>query len=167
MTELGPADNTSPTPSNAPRRQRAPTITIDTSAVSPSLLENASFPLQNISDQTLAIQGDQDDDQEPALVQPSTQLPSHSELRVTPSFESRDSRPTSPHNVSSPTSKWTGQPQNFLSVPTTRSRGNSTDTDDSGHTPSSYGGETYVSSPHRQRSGILHGKPVPCTATTT
>ncbi|KAL8739073.1 MAG: hypothetical protein Q9181_000255 [Wetmoreana brouardii] len=147
MTELGPADDQSPTQSNAPRRQRAPTITIDTSAVSPPLLENDSFPLQNVSDQILATQGDQDAVLEPPQAQPPTPQPSHSELRVVPSFESRDSRPTSPHNVSSPTTKWTGQPHNFLSVPTTRSRGNSVDTDDSNHSPSSDGGDTYVSSP--------------------
>ncbi|KAL8722536.1 MAG: hypothetical protein Q9225_001004 [Loekoesia sp. 1 TL-2023] len=147
MTEPGSADNTSPTPSNAHRRQRAPTITIDTTAVSPPLQEDNSFPLQHISDQSHAVQGDQDVDHDPHMIQPSTQQQSPSDLRVAPSFESRDSRPTSPHNVSSPKSKWTGQPHNFLSVPTTRSRGNSVDTEDSNHSHSTYGGDTYVSSP--------------------
>ncbi|KAL8895461.1 MAG: hypothetical protein Q9207_008165 [Kuettlingeria erythrocarpa] len=132
MTEPGAAGGTSPTLSNnASRRQRAPTITIDTSAVSPRLREDDSVPLKEIPDQSYTSHVDQ---------QP------HSELRIASSFESKDSRPTSLHNVSSPTSKWTGQPHDFLSVPTTRSRGNSVDTDDSNHTPSSYGGDTYVSS---------------------
>ncbi|KAI4108038.1 MAG: hypothetical protein L6R37_001320 [Teloschistes peruensis] len=144
MTESGSADETSSPAPNAPRRQRAPTITIDTSAVSPPLLENDSYPLQDFSDQTLATQGDQDIHVDPPYAQPLHRHSSHSDLRITPSFESRDSRPISPHNISSPTSKW---PHNFLSVPSTRSRGNSVDTDDSSHTHSYYGGDNYVSSP--------------------
>ncbi|KAL8701555.1 MAG: hypothetical protein Q9224_000443 [Gallowayella concinna] len=147
MTEPAAADTSSPTASTAPRRQRAPTITIDTSAVSPPLLEGDSFPLHQVSDHTHTIQGEQDADRDPPLVQSSIQQQSPSELRVTPSFESRDSRPTSPHNISSPTSKWTTQPHGFLSVPKTRSRGNSVDTDDSSHAPSSYGADTSTSSP--------------------
>ncbi|KAI4257138.1 MAG: hypothetical protein LQ352_001778 [Teloschistes flavicans] len=153
MAESGSADDTSSPPPSAPRRQRAPTITIDTSAVSPPLLENDSYPLQDVSDQTLAIQGDQDAHTGPPHAHPPHQHSSHSDLRVTPSFESRDSRPTSPHNISSPTSKWTSQPHNFLSVPSTRSRGNSVDTDDSSHTHSLYGGDTYVSSPSSSALG--------------
>ncbi|KAL8729896.1 MAG: hypothetical protein Q9166_004453 [cf. Caloplaca sp. 2 TL-2023] len=150
MTEPGTTDDHSPTAStasNAPRRQRAPTITIDTSAVSPPLLEDDSFPLHQVSDHTYAIQGEQPVDRDPPVIRSPTQQQSSSELRVTPSFESRDSRPTSPHNISSPTSKWTGQPHGFLSVPNKRSRGNSVDTDDSTHLPSSYGEDTHVSSP--------------------
>ena len=147
MTEPGPADDTPPPPSNVQRRQRAPTITIDTSAVSPPLQEIDSLPLQQISDQSYILQGDQDVDYDPQINHSLLQQSFSSELRVAPSFESRDSRPTSPHNVSSPTSKWTGQPHNFLSVPTPRSRGNSVDTDDSNNSHSTYGGETYVSSP--------------------
>ncbi|KAI4227594.1 MAG: hypothetical protein L6R36_002295 [Xanthoria steineri] len=146
MTESDPAGSSSTSTPNAPRRQRAPTITIDTSAVSPPLLEDDSIPLHPVSDQTLAIQGDHGTDRDPTPAHQSTQQPSPSELRLTPSFESRDSRPTSPHNVSSPTSKWTGQPHGFLSVPNTRSRRNSVDTEDSNHSPSSYGGDTHASS---------------------
>ncbi|KAL8838046.1 MAG: hypothetical protein Q9170_002282 [Blastenia crenularia] len=147
MTEPVSADDSSPTPSNAHRRQRAPTITIDTTAVSPPLRETDSFPLRRISDQSHALQGDQDaDHNNPQVVPPSVQQQPPLDLQGVP-FDSRDSRPTSPHNVSSPTTKWTGQPHNFLSVPTTRSRGNSVDTDDSTHSHSTYGGDTYVSSP--------------------
>lgn len=149
MTEPGSAGDPSPTPSNnAPRRQRAPTITIDTSAVSPHL--RADNPLKKeLPDQPHAPQGNRGiDTVDIPPVHPSkAQQPPHSELRLAPSFEeSKDSRPTSPHNVSSPTTKWTGQPHNLLSVPMSRSRGNSVDTDDSNHTPSSCGGDTYVSS---------------------
>ncbi|KAL8657960.1 MAG: hypothetical protein Q9226_001398 [Calogaya cf. arnoldii] len=146
MTEPEPAGSHSPTTPNAPRRQRAPTITIDTSAVSPPLLEDDSFPLHAVSDQTHAIQGDHGTEQDPTPNHQSMQQPPPSELRLTPSFESRDSRPASPHNVSSPTSKWTGQPHGFLSVPNGRSRGNSVDTEDSNPSPSSYGGDTHASS---------------------
>lgn len=50
------------------------------------------------------------------------------ELRKSGSFESRESRPTSPHNVSSPTQK-ISRPQNFLSVPVQRKRGASVESD--------------------------------------
>jgi hypothetical protein len=124
MTEPESAGNASPTTPNAPRRPRAPTITLDTSAVSPPLLEDDSFLLHPVSDQTHAIQGEQAADQDHPHSQPPLQQRSPSELRVTPSYESRGSRPASPHNISSPTSKWMGQPQGFLAVPNTRSRGN-------------------------------------------
>ena len=67
------------------------------------------------------------------------------DLRAAHSFDSN--RPTSPHNVSSPTSKFTElRPHDFLAVPNTRSRGNSVDSDDPGHSPTTYSGETSVSS---------------------
>ena len=59
------------------------------------------------------------------------------EFRSHPSFESSE-RPTSPHNVSSPTSKTNDKPGAFLSVPG-RERQDSVDSDEA-----SYGGETYV-----------------------
>ncbi|KAL9030126.1 MAG: hypothetical protein Q9196_001717 [Gyalolechia fulgens] len=89
--------------------------------------------------------GDQDIDDHAHGALPLTQQHSFSDLGAAPS-ESRDSRPTSPHNVSSPTSKWTGQPHNFLSVPRTRSRGNSVDTEDSNHSHSTCGDDSYASS---------------------
>jgi P-type Ca2+ transporter type 2C len=58
------------------------------------------------------------------------------------SFEGRDSRPTSPHNVSSPISRGEG----FLSVPGLRSRQNSFDTQDDGRSKTDYSGETYANS---------------------
>lgn len=130
MTDLGKDGRTSPlSPGVAPRRQRAPTITIDTSAVSPSVVEADTFPLQPLSDHPSSLQGDQTANPNPNTTQISNNSPS--ELRPAQSFESRESRPKSAHNVSSPTSKWNDlQSKNFLSVPETRSRGNSVDSDD-------------------------------------
>lgn len=74
--------------------------------------------------------------------------PSPVELRSAPSFESKESRPVSLHNVSSPTKVSDLQPhQNFLSVPKTRSKVDSVDSEEPGHSPESFGGETYVPSP--------------------
>ena len=81
------------------------------------------------------------------------------ELRAAHSFESRESRPTSPHNVSSPAAKWSDiQPHNFLSVPSARSRGNSVDSDEAGHSPTSYGGDTSISSPESTANGDIKGQ---------
>lgn len=144
-SQNGDEDDQVPAPSqNTARRQRAPTITIDTSAVSPPLLESDAVPLRTLSDHASASQGDQPSD-------PNASVPaedaSPSELRPSQSFESKESRPVPAHNVSSPTSKW-GDPQtgNFLSVPNPRSRGNSVDSDDQAHSPTSYSGDTHVPS---------------------
>ena len=67
------------------------------------------------------------------------------DLRAAHSFESN--RPTSAHNVSSPTSKWADmKPHNFLAVPSTHSRANSLDSDEHTHSPTTYGGETSLTS---------------------
>ena len=147
MTDLGKDGRTSPSSrGTASRRQRAPTITIDTSAVSPPLVEADAVPLQPLSDRPPSLQGDAPTNTNPNTVNLHGQA-SSPDLRPAQSFESRDSRPISPHNVSSPTSKWNDlQPKNFLSVPKTRSRGNSVDSDDQGHSPTSYSGETHVAS---------------------
>ncbi|KAE8145805.1 hypothetical protein BDV25DRAFT_133460 [Aspergillus avenaceus] len=74
--------------------------------------------------------------------------PSGGSIHSFASSEARDreSRPTSPHNVSSPTSKMTDSisHSNFLAVPGTRSRGNSLESEDTHQSSSSYGGDTYV-----------------------
>ncbi|GIJ83938.1 hypothetical protein Asppvi_002770 [Aspergillus pseudoviridinutans] len=126
------------------RRERAPTITIDTSAVtatpapSQPTLQLSTEPVEASDTSALLHYGT-----------PSpTDLRSSASIRSLASSEGRDheSRPTSPHNVSSPTSKLTESMSNsnFLSVPGTRSRGNSLESEDSSQTASSYGGETYV-----------------------
>ncbi|KAF2188206.1 calcium-translocating P-type ATPase [Zopfia rhizophila CBS 207.26] len=113
------------TPSPGPaRRQRAPTITIDTSAVNTNNQNMGdSVPLGNLPDNRSSSQHQEDSNESVSPTQ--TKVPP-TELRAANSFESRESRPTSPHNVSSPTSTW-GNTQNFLSVPGARSRGNSLD----------------------------------------
>lgn len=145
MTHQGD-DHDSALPSSTTRRQRAPTITIDTSAVSPPLLEDGSVPLQNLPDPPFASQDEPHDEGKPKLSStPDDQSPQ--ELRATHSFESKESRPTSPHNVTSPASKWSDlQPHNFLSVPNARSRGSSVDSEEPSHSPTSNGVDTYLPS---------------------
>ena len=113
-------DSKTPSSSATPlRRPRAPTITIDTST------EDSRPP--------------------PTPASPSNFNPSPTDLRSARSFESRDSRPTSPHNVSSPTNAFGRDDKgNFLAVPGNRSRVNSFDSNDD-RSPTSYGGDTYVS----------------------
>lgn len=136
------------TPSPGPvRRQRAPTITIDTSAVNPNeSTMGDSVPLGDLENNRSPTSPHHDGDVSPStLKQPST------ELRATNSFESRksgESRPTSPHNVSSPT-QWGQSSQGFLSVPG-RSRGNSFDTENGESTSSG----TYIPS---SQGETVHG----------
>lgn len=118
------APPTGASPSTGPgRRPRAPTITIDTSAVRKSaehdpnsMPTNPEHELDELSDDGKSINGDKS----PRL-RPQDSAPS--ELRR--SIDSRDSRPTSPHNISSPT-LWNNQ-QGFLAVPNQRARGQSFD----------------------------------------
>lgn len=126
------------------RRERAPTITIDTSAVSNTSL----VPSQHDSShQQPPASRTSSENPDPEL-QTSSNHPSSPEQQTAPPFDPRESRPTSPHNISSPTSKWAeGQTQHYLSVPGARSRGNSVDSDEAENSPnSSYGGDTCVPS---------------------
>ncbi|KAK3068435.1 plasma membrane calcium [Teratosphaeriaceae sp. CCFEE 6253] len=106
------------------RRPRAPTITIDTSAVRRSqdgganMDQRPEHELEQLSDDGKSVNGDRS----PGGLQPGS-----TELRGSNSFDSRESRPTSPHNVSSP-AQW-NNPHTFLAVPSQRSRGQSFDTD--------------------------------------
>ena len=146
MTDLGKDGRTSPSSHSAARRQRAPTITIDTSAVSPPIVEHDALPLQPLSDRPPSLQGDQPTNNSPNPTTPHEDS-SPTDLRPAPSFESKDSRPKSAHNVSSPTSKGGDlQPKSFLAVPNTRSRGNSVDSEDHGQSPTSYSGDTHIPS---------------------
>ena len=118
-------------------RERAPTINIDTSAVNtgtdntPSAGGDRPAPLPRIQTNL---------DEHPTFP-PSSFTVSPTDLRASPSFE-RDSRPTSAHNVSSPTKSPTRHGDgSYLSVPHGRSRGNSVDSSDT-----SFGGATHVPS---------------------
>ena len=97
--------------------------------------------MDHLSDDGKSINGDKAD-KSPTMLRPTSNAQSTpTELRASNSFDSRDSRPTSPHNISSPT-QW-NNPQNFLAVPNTRSRGQSFDTEATGET-SSTSDITYV-----------------------
>lgn len=103
-------------------RKRAPTITIDTSAVNPNeSTAGESVPMGDLQDIRRTAQNNAD----PNSISPTQARHSPQELRNANSFESRESRPTSPHNVSAAPG-WSNA-QHFLSVPGTRSRGNSLD----------------------------------------
>ncbi|GME57290.1 ATPAse P-type K/Mg/Cd/Cu/Zn/Na/Ca/Na/H-transporter [Neofusicoccum parvum] len=120
------ADRKNPSPegrnsSSSPgpfRRQRAPTITIDTSAVNNPEMGNA-VPLGNLSDSIHTVQTQRS---ETSFSTQSQTRSSPVDLRNANSFDSNQDRPTSPHNVSSPSQRWGNDPKSFLSVPNSRSR---------------------------------------------
>ncbi|KAI9827542.1 MAG: hypothetical protein M1832_004892 [Thelocarpon impressellum] len=140
MTEPGPPERPEePLPSPLTRRQRAPTITIDTSAVSPPPSDAA--PPAEVSDAASIPDADQ---KMPAATDPDLAKPPQ-DLKTEASFESKNGRPTSGQNVVSPGAK--GGDHNFLAVPSVRSRVNSLDSDDAARSTTSYGGETVLPTP--------------------
>ncbi|KAJ5682263.1 ATPase P-type K/Mg/Cd/Cu/Zn/Na/Ca/Na/H-transporter [Penicillium macrosclerotiorum] len=155
-------------PATPLRRERAPTITIDTSAVNSS--PNASHPpVQVLSGQpSLQLSTDNLESHDNSTLPHRGESISPTDLRYPASIRSntsseardrdrdREDRPTSPHNVSSPKTKAPESNSNFLSVPGTRSRGNSLESEDTSQTSSTYGGETYVpTTSHESRSDLV------------
>ncbi|CRK47889.1 hypothetical protein BN1723_007822, partial [Verticillium longisporum] len=153
-------------PAPAQRRPRAPTITIDTTAATstPDVPHDARANLgaSPTSPQEDAISPSTVVD--PAAAQwiasqnmLAAQDPhARPELRAETSFDSRDSRPRSPHNVSSPITA-RGNDRAFLSVPTTaRSRQNSVDddVDTSRSFVSSQGDTLAVSGSNAEKTGF-------------
>ncbi|CZT43099.1 probable putative calcium P-type ATPase NCA-2 [Rhynchosporium secalis] len=154
----------SPEPGSGPRRQRAPTITIDTSAVSnttlPQSMDSDAVALRAMPNSPSTLQSAPssplDTGVHPSKPQHSSQNSTSSrisvpELRGSTSFESRESRPTSPHNVSSPTSRGGERGGDktaggFLAVPGLRSRQNSIESDEDNKTNTNYSGETFANS---------------------
>lgn len=145
------------------RRERAPTITIDTSAVggsqNPSLEAHVAPPQPSVQ----ASSDNANRTEISALLNSGTPSPSDwrspdSSINSSAVSEARDydSRPTSPHNFSSPTSKMTDSAphSNYLAVPGARSRGNSLESEGTSPSSSSYGGDTYVPSHQRSRSDL-------------
>ncbi|KAL7622524.1 plasma membrane calcium [Parahypoxylon ruwenzoriense] len=132
-----------------PRRARAPTITIDTTNdTEPANTAPQHSPVspadESVSPTALTSSWTSERTVPPLVSQHST-TSSRTEARQAHSFDSaRDSRPTSPHNVSSPvTSRGNEKGQAFLSVPNNhRSRQNSVDSDDGSRSISSSQGET-------------------------
>jgi len=117
---------------NGPLRPRAPTITIDTSATN-DVNMGESVPMGEIQDNTR----NNTDNVSPTHIRQPSQ-----ELRNANSFDSKESRPTSPHNISSPPTNWNNV--GLLNVPGARSRGNSMDSaTENGESTSS---ATYVTS---------------------
>ena len=115
----------------------SPTITIDT-AINPP--DSTQAPAPGASDASPV--SPQDDGGSPATT-------SGLQLRDTTSFDSKDSRPTSPHNVSSTLpsrgADRSGGAPTFLSVPSNlRSRQNSLESDDASRSVVSSQGETVV-----------------------
>lgn len=107
----------------------SPTITIDTTAVNPNNQERPNSPISP-------------DD----AVSPTTTDTRPLELNTSMSFD-KDSRPTSPHNVSSPVTSKSGDGAGFLAVPLNhRSRQNSVDSEDMSRSVSSQGDTTVVAS---------------------
>ncbi|KAI9850217.1 MAG: hypothetical protein M1838_005987 [Thelocarpon superellum] len=106
-----PAEKSSPSPSRSTsnRRPRAPTITIDTSATVDPSAADRSATASSDDDATVAVRSPPD-------------------LKPSSSFESKNSRPTSGHHISSPSAK--ANDTHFLVVPSLRSRRSSVDSDD-------------------------------------
>lgn len=144
----------------APGRPRAPTITIDTTAVSPTpqpddadndaaastaqhgrghspISPSDTYSPSTVVDQTVQTWSSSS---QRITVESSDGHVSRTQIDTEPSFESRESRPTSPHNVSSPISRAKDPSQTFLAVPNhggPRSRQNSVDSADESHPRSS------------------------------
>ncbi|OAA46472.1 ATPase, P-type, calcium-transporting, PMCA-type [Beauveria brongniartii RCEF 3172] len=144
-------DNEPPPPPGG--RRRAPTITIDTTAVSPTT-SAVDMPQGHENQPAPIVTSPPDDD----TISPTTLAgePTASfthrvgrpDLRTDTSFESRDSRPTSPHNVSSPVLGFGERGAGFLSVPSgdARPRQNSLESEDAARSIHSYGETTVVAS---------------------
>ncbi|RGP77654.1 ca2+-transporting atpase [Fusarium longipes] len=137
-----------------PMRRRAPTITIDTAAVNPNASTEAPQESQpsNLQDDAVSPTTRAD----PAATANMSQRPSRPEINTSLNFENRDSRPTSPHNVSSPVTSRSGdRGVGFLSVPMNhRSRQNSVDSDDMSRSISSHGDTTVVASNSTQNETL-------------
>ncbi|KAF4457180.1 ca2+-transporting atpase, partial [Fusarium albosuccineum] len=132
---------------NPPMRRRAPTITIDTTAVNPNTQTPQEHPAASpISPHDDAVSPTTTVD--PLSTSGMSQRPLAPELNTSVSFENRDSRPTSPHNVSSPVTSKSGElGAGFLAVPVNhRSRQNSVDSEDMSRSVSSQGDTTVAAS---------------------
>ncbi|KAK8069325.1 calcium P-type ATPase [Apiospora phragmitis] len=143
------ADSSSNQDAATPRRPRAPTITIDTTAVGASQ-DNDQDPTAAAPRQHSPISPTDDTVSPTSTANPlghgwtssdnKTIMPQRhpsgasatSDYQGSRSFDSDNSRPQSPHNVSSPvTSRGNDRVQNFLAVPNNyRSRQNSVDSED-------------------------------------
>ncbi|KAL1985174.1 hypothetical protein VTN96DRAFT_8196 [Rasamsonia emersonii] len=152
-------DGENPRHSNPLRRERAPTITIDTSAVSPvdTSSRQQNSPAGHLQAPSLGSRENSDLESR-GLSTSSSVSPTDARSTHSSEWRDRESRPTSPHNVSSPTLRLGESNSNFLSVPGTRSRGNSLESESTASHYGSLGGDTYVqstNSPTERASGDL------------
>jgi P-type Ca2+ transporter type 2C len=132
MSSPEQADDASPPQPLQQTRQRAPTINIDDADNAPSQSPTSPSGDRPISLPRIQTEG-LTEEQRPR----SSYSASPTDVRP-----NQESRPTSPHNVSSP--RRDGEPFNFLAVPTSRARASSDS--ESGHSPISLGGETQLPS---------------------
>ncbi|KAG6102623.1 hypothetical protein E4U30_003841 [Claviceps sp. LM220 group G6] len=146
--------------SQAGGRRRAPAINIDTTLVGPSndsgnsadLSRESQQPQQAATLPTTSPNRSNDDAVSPTTVvdQPPFGFSSHprTELPADASFDSREGRPTSPHNVSTPILTRSNDPgMAFLSVPNkTRERQPSLDSIEGARSVTSHGETTVVAS---------------------
>lgn len=147
-----PSDN-EPPPTPPVGRRRAPTITIDTTAVSPaaSAVDMTDGPDSQPPAQ-IVTSPPEDDTTSPTTLAAEPTTYTHRvgrpDLRTDISFDSRDSRPTSPHNVSSPVLGFTERGAGFLAVPSAdaRPRQNSLESEDATRSLHSNGETTVVAS---------------------
>ena len=122
-----------------------PTITIDTTAVGPSPAAGVEPEgvSEAVSNSPVSLGGSTDvatDSRQRSLSETKPDVP------ATKPVDNRDSRPTSPHNVSNPFAfRGTGPSQGFLAVPSTqRSRQNSVNSADDSRSIASSQGDTVV-----------------------
>ena len=136
MTSPDNADDPNPPKPLQQSRQRAPTINIDDADNSQPSEHRASPGDDRLVNLPRIQTEGLEQDQRPRSPYSASPTDNRSP------FEKHESRPTSPHNVSSP--RQDGGPHSFLAVPFTRTRA-STDSD-WGHSPTSYGGDTHIPS---------------------
>ncbi|KAL2130649.1 hypothetical protein VTI74DRAFT_6112 [Chaetomium olivicolor] len=142
----GPSKDAKDGDSVPSRRPRAPTITIDTTAVSPG-----AAPEPEVDGGSQAISHSP---VSPTSSHKRSLSQSRPEVPGARNSEARDSRPTSPHNVSNPFSfRGTGPNQGFLAVPSTRPRQDSVNSDDARSLTSSQGDTVIGGSSSGEKSG--------------
>ncbi|KAK2603526.1 plasma membrane calcium [Conoideocrella luteorostrata] len=165
MPDVNETDQPPPEPPAG--RRRAPTINIDTTLVASSNNSGnniVEMPRETSQTQpTISPVSVHDEaaspitiDEHPPFGFSSQQRP---ELHADTSFDSRESRPTSPHNVSSPImSRAADGGAAFLSVPQNpRERQNSVDSDDAARSLTSHGETTVVASSYTQTDKLKAG----------
>ncbi|KAJ9609965.1 plasma membrane calcium [Cladophialophora chaetospira] len=144
MSSTNPDGAGTDPPKMTQQRPRAPTISIDDSAVnSPSTSED---PVSAASDKPAPLPRIQTSglDAGPTLSSPFSV--SSTDVRPSSDAGHRESRPTSPHNVSSPRGLFLeGAAHNFLAVPGSRARATSMESQNSAST-SEFGGDTQIAS---------------------